>query len=176
MNRYTWTLDLDVEDTRSRFDRILPDLSGVVLANNLVLDVRAAHNVLKFSLGASVVVLAPTFDLGLYLLGDFIQNDIPLENNLNPVTPISEIDQYLLQKSGTLAMTLLPYFGESGSGSQVHTIAVRRLPSRTYRDGHKEHTVNRYATQKGTGLTMNSSVLSALSTKDYITETGVLTA
>jgi len=175
MNRYTWTLDLEVEDTRSRFDRILPDLSGVVLVNNLVLDIRAAHNVLKFSLGSSVV-LAPTFDLGLYLLGDFIQNGTPLENNLNPIAPISEIDQYLLQKSGTLTMTLLPYFGESGSGSQVHTIAVRRLPSRTYRDGPKEHTVNRYATQKGTGLTMNSSVLSALSTKDYITETGVLTA
>lgn len=175
MNRYTWTLDLEVEDTRSRFDRIFPDLSVVILANNLVLDIRAAHNVLKFSIGSSVV-LAPTFDLGLYLLWDFIQNGTPLENNLNPIAPISEIDQYLLQKSGILAMTLLPYLGESGSGSQVHTIAVRRLPSRTYQDGPKEHTVNRYATQTGTGFTMNSSVLSALSAKDYITETGVLTA
>ncbi len=174
MNRYTW-LDLVEEDTRSRFDRIFPDLSVVILANNLVLDIRAAHNVLKFSLGSSVV-LAPTFDLGLYLLCDFIQNGTPLENNLNPIAPISEIDQYLLQKSGILAMMLLPYLGESGSGSQVRTIAIRRLPSRTYQDGLKEHTVNRYATQMGTGFTMNSSVLSALSAKDYITETGVLTA
>lgn len=176
MSRYTWTLDLEEgEDTRSRFDRIFPDLSGVVLANNLVLNVRAAQNVLKFSLGSSVV-LAPTFDLGVYLLGDFIQNGTPLENNLNPIAPISEIDQYLLQKMGKLTMTLLPYFGESGSGSHIYTIAVRRLPYRTYLDGAKEHTVNRYATQTGTGFTMNSSVLSALSAKDFITETGVLTA